>query len=248
MWTPSSGIVVPNLQVSTRAGQLHSSSFGVVGLSGQNGTGVGGSGTGPNGWGGSFISSQSFGLVATSSQSDGLVASTDRPDGNFAASFLDNVLVGGSFTALGAKSAAVKRRNGTHVRMYCQEAPEPWFEDFGTAELKNGRSEVPLDPEFDEVVKGDDYRVFLTEIGDCGGLYVSRKGPHRFVVQSRAGTNASGTFDYRVVARRLDEVGKRLEKVEVPAIAEQRQRIRSRRDLESKPQRGPDPTKPEGVR
>ena len=42
------------------------------------------------------------------------------------------------------------------------------------------------------MVKGDDYRVFLTEIGDCGGLYVSRKGPHRFEVRSRAGAGATG--------------------------------------------------------
>lgn len=75
-----------------------------------------------------------------------------------------------------------------------------------------------LDPEFDEVVKGDDYRVFQTVIGDCGGLYVSRKGPHRFVVQSRAGASADGTFDDRVVTRRLDDVGKRLERIDLPVI------------------------------
>ena len=52
--------------------------------------------------------------------------------------------------------------------------------------LKNGQASVALSADFDEVVDGTDYRVFLTEIGDCGGLYVSRKGPHRFEVKSRA--------------------------------------------------------------
>ena len=46
-----------------------------------------------------------------------------------------------------------------------------------------------------------------------GGLYVSRKDPHRFEVASRGGAAASGRFDYRVVARRKDDVGKRLEKI-----------------------------------
>jgi len=73
-------------------------------------------------------------------------------------------------------------------------------------------------PGGDLEVKGDDYRVFLTEIGDCGGLYVSRKGPHRFEVKSRGGAAAKGSFDYRVVARRFDDVGKRMEKVEIPPL------------------------------
>jgi hypothetical protein len=134
--------------------------------------------------------------------------------GATAARFDGPVIVNGTFTiAGGAKSAAVKHPDGVYRRLYCQESPEPWFEDFGTAELRNGQATVALDPDFDAVVKSDDYRLFLTEIGDCGGLYVSRKDPHGFGVRSRAGAAATGTFDYRVVARRRDEVGKRLEKV-----------------------------------
>jgi hypothetical protein len=140
-------------------------------------------------------------------------------NGATAGTFQGSVVINGSYTATGAKSAAVKKRDGSYVRLYCQESPEPWFEDFGTATLVNGQASVPLDPEFDEVVKGDDYRVFLTEIGDCGGLFVQRKGPHQFVVRSRAGAAASGSFDYRVVARRLDNVGTRLEKVVIPTMA-----------------------------
>src|SRR4029079_13838606 len=107
------------------------------------------------------------------------------------------------------------------------EAPESWFEDVGEATLTNGRAVVTLDPDFDAVVKDDDYRVFLTEIGDCGGLYVSRKGPHRFEVVSRAGASASGSFDYRVMARRADAVGTRMEKVTPPKPAEVRQAPRA---------------------
>jgi hypothetical protein len=97
--------------------------------------------------------------------------------------------------------------------MYSQESPEPWVEDFGTATLQGGRAEIALDPELDAVVESTEYLVFLTAIGDTGFLYISRKEPHRFEVRSERGPTASGAFDYRVVARRRDVQGKRLERV-----------------------------------
>jgi hypothetical protein len=104
--------------------------------------------------------------------------------------------------------------------MYCQESPEPWFEDFGTAELKGGQAVVDLDPEFDEVVKGDDYLVFPVPEGDCKGLFVSRKGPHRFVVKELQGGKSTLPFSYRVVSRRRENVGSRMEKVTIPTPVE----------------------------
>ena len=77
---------------------------------------------------------------------------------------------------------------------------------------------VDLDPDFDAVVKGDDYLVFMTAEGDCNGLYVSRKGPHRFVVEELKGGKSTLTFCYRLVSRRKDDVGKRLEKVQIPTF------------------------------
>ena len=56
--------------------------------------------------------------------------------------------------------------------------------------------------------------MFLTEYADLGGLFIADRRPHRFEVRSRSG--ASGAFGYRVVARRLDNVGKRMEKVVIP--------------------------------
>src|SRR6185369_6384084 len=115
------------------------------------------------------------------------------------------VTVNGAFQVVGGpKNALVKKKNGSYARMYCQEAPEPWFEDFGTATLTNGRAEIALDPDFDQVVKGDDYLIFLTPEGDCKGLFVSRKAPHRFVVEELQGGKSTLPFSYRVVSRRLD--------------------------------------------
>ena len=137
-----------------------------------------------------------------------------------AALFAGNVAITGSLTVQGSypKSAAVKKRDGTLARMYCQEAPEPWFVDFGRGQIKDGKAVVDLDPELDQVVKGDDYHVFLTEYGDLRGLYVADVRPHRFEVRSRDGAAANGSFGYRVVARPLDDVGGRMEKVERPKL------------------------------
>jgi hypothetical protein len=211
-------------------GRSNSPSNNAVGVYGQvpaaNAAGIGVRGDSPAGVGVYAASNTGRGVVAQTTSGNAVVGVTAANNvaailgvnsGGLAARFVGNVIVQGGATVTGPKSAAVKKRDGTHVRMYCQESPEPWFEDFGTAELKNGQASVALDPEFDEVVKGDDYRVFLTPIGVECSLYVSRKGPHRFEVRSVGGTAKDGSFDYRVVARRADPVGGRLEKVTIPA-------------------------------
>jgi hypothetical protein len=166
---------------------------------------VGVLGTSQSSIGGFFSSATSTGLYATG------------PASGFAARFDGPVLVNGNFTAIGgSKSAAVPHPDGSHRRLYCVESPESWFEDFGRDQLVNGRARVRLDPDFDALVRGDDYFVFLTESGDNGGLYVSQRGPHSFEVRARK-DGAAGSFDYRVVAKRKDIAGPRLERVDIPA-------------------------------
>jgi hypothetical protein len=125
--------------------------------------------------------------------------------GGTAAQFVGNVLIQGSLTVTGTfpKSAAVTHPDGSLRRVYCQESTEAWFEDFGSATLTNGRAVVDLDSDFDAVVKGDDYLVFMTA------------GPHRFVVEELKGGKSTLPFSYRVVSRRRDNVGRRLEKVDL---------------------------------
>jgi hypothetical protein len=160
---------------------------------------------------------------------------TNPGGGGRAAVFDGTVLVNGPFTVVGGpKSAGVKHPDGSVRRMYCQESPEPWFEDFGAATLQNGRAEITLDPEFDAVVKGDDYLVFMTAEGDCNGLFISRKGPHKFVVEELKGGKSTLQFSYRIVSRRRENVGKRLEKIDVkgpptPKISPQEIRPEPRR-------------------
>ena len=222
----SSGIPAP-----TGAGVFGSSTSGVLGLSnsafgmyGASNSGVGVYGVSANSFGVFGSSANSFGCggASTAPGTAALFGYSSTPGaiglqgihtvaGGTAGFFSGDVYITGRLTvASGAKSAAVKKKDGSMARVYCQESPEPWFEDFGTAELKGGQASVALDPEFDEVVKGDDYRVFLTPIGVECSLYVSRKGPHQFVVRTVGGAAVNGSFDYRVVARRAEAVGARL--------------------------------------
>ena len=64
------------------------------------------------------------------------------------------------------------------------------------------------------------YRVFLTPEGDCNGLYVSSKSPTGFEVRELKGGTSSLGFSYRVVAKRKDIPGARLERVPMPARVE----------------------------
>ena len=59
--------------------------------------------------------------------------------------------------------------DGSHRLLYCQESPEPWFEDFGAAKLVNRRAQVTFDPDFVAVVHNDKYLVFPVPEGTARG-------------------------------------------------------------------------------
>ena len=151
----------------------------------------------------------------------GVFGTTDSP-GAFAGYFhgpvqvVGDVTIFGNATVNGLKSAVVPFPDGSHRKLYCMESPESWFEDFGTGHLKNGQAEVPLDAEFATIVNSDEYHVFLTEYDDNNGLYVTNRTNMGFGVRSKLSATASGTFSYRVVAKRQDVAGARLEKVVLP--------------------------------
>jgi hypothetical protein len=131
----------------------------------------------------------------------------------YAGFFFGRVTVTGDLDVSGAKSAVVPFPDGTQHRLYCMESPESWFEDFGTGQLVNGRAQVQLDPGFASVVAANDYHVFLTEYEDNNGLYVTGRTNTGFGVYAKTSPNASGTFSYRVVAKRKDIVAPRFDQV-----------------------------------
>jgi hypothetical protein len=144
-----------------------------------------------------------MGIYGFSSGNAGIVGETANPN-SFAGFFQGNVIVTGNLAVMGTKSAAVPFPDGTQRALYCMESPELWFEDFGTAKLKAGRTVIKLDADFAKVIKRGDYRVFLTPEGDCRGLYVQRKGAASFKVCELAGGKSNVTFSYRIVGRRKD--------------------------------------------
>jgi hypothetical protein len=155
-----------------------------------------------------------------------VVGATNGVVGAYAAAFYGPVAVAGDFTVVGgAKSAAVRHPDGTHRRLYCLESPESWFEDFGTGRLECGRSEVTIDPDFAAMVDLTDYHVFLTGYDMSAPLFVHNRttagfaveaGPAAAALTGRTDTDLTGTFSWRVVAKRKDIAGARLAAVTVP--------------------------------
>jgi hypothetical protein len=137
--------------------------------------------------------------------------------GGLAGRFVGRTIVEGEFTVFGGpKSAVVPHPDGHHRRLYCEESTESWFSDYGRATLQQGRAEVRLDRDFAAIVRADDYDVFLTPRGDCNGLYVGGQTPNGFEVRELKGGTSTLPFSYRVVAKRKDIPGPRLERVVVP--------------------------------
>jgi hypothetical protein len=77
---------------------------------------------------------------------------------------------------------------------------------------------VQLEPGFAGVVKTDQYHVFPVANGDCKGLYVSNRTGSGFTVHELQGGTSNIGFSYRVVAKRKDIAGLRLEPVDEPAL------------------------------
>jgi hypothetical protein len=215
-------------------------SFGMFGRS-ANGDGV--RGESPNGRGVVGASSGSAGVAGFSDTSAGVYGWTQAPGvaavvGESAAValpmagfFQGGVLVSGNFQVLGGvKNAVVPMGDGSHAQVYCQESPEPYFEDFGRANLVNGVATVDIEPQFASIVHRQDYLVFITPGGDSNGLYVSRQTPQGFEVREARGGRSSLPFTYRIVAKRRDVQAQRLQRVD-PQILKTIERIKAKGNL-----------------
>ena len=143
-----------------------------------------------------------MGVFGFSAGNAGVVGQTGNPN-SFAGFFAGNVVVTGTLTA-GVKNAMVAFPDGSQRVLHCMESPEHWFEDFGTAKLRNGRAVVALDADFAKVIRRGDYRVFVTPEGDCRGLYIRNRSAASFEVRELAGGKSNVAFSYRIAGRRKD--------------------------------------------
>jgi hypothetical protein len=175
-----------------------------------------GGGPGAGGFAIYGLSANGHGLVGATAAAGAaaVVGASNGVAGAYAGVFYGPVVVGGTFTVFGAKSAAVPHPDGSHRRLYCMESPESWFEDFGRGTLVCGEATVALDPDFAAVVDASDYHVFVTAYDSDSYLNVLDRSPGGFRV--RANQAAEGAFSWRVVAKRKDITGARLERVEIP--------------------------------
>jgi len=137
-----------------------------------------------------------------------------------------NLYVQNNFQVSGTKSAAVPHPDGTHRLLYCVESPEAWFEDFGEGTITAGKAEVKLDPDFAAVVDTSKLHVFFTGHDTHHALTLAGRTATGFsvaavpstvaVAAGKVASDLSGTFTYRVVAKRKDVVAERLAKFTVP--------------------------------
>jgi hypothetical protein len=154
---------------------------------------------------------------ATLDQTVGIYGTTNGGGGNNANAFA-GYMDGNFVVAHGVKSAAVPHPDGTHRLVYCVESPDAWFEDVGKGQLTNGKANVTLDPDFAAVVDTGDYHAFpVSHDPACKGLGVVARSATGFMVQELNGGASSGTFSWRVVAKRRDLKVQRLAKVDLPS-------------------------------
>jgi hypothetical protein len=196
----------------------------VAGSNIAGGTAIAGFTDGPNSIGTAGASNSGLGVYGSSQSSVGVLGYTDtgsavvgvaNAHSAFAGYFVGSAYVTGALTVLGAKSAAVNTQGGLK-RLYSVESPESWFEDFGSGQLSQGQATVTIEPGFAEVVKTDSYHVFLTAYADSQGLYVSERHSSGFTVKEQNGGKSGASFSYRIVAKRADIAGVRLESIVAP--------------------------------
>jgi hypothetical protein len=194
------------------------SSANTIAIYGLNNSSYAGPSPGAGGFAIYGLCAKGHGLVGATATPGGaaVVGATNGVAGAYAGTFYGPVAVAGAFTVFGGpKSAAVPHPDGTHRRLYCTESPESWFEDFGESTLACGQAEVMLDPDFAAVADLSKYHVFLTGYDGQSDLSVCERTSSGFQVRATSGTG-SGSFSWRVVAKRKDIPAPRFEAVTVP--------------------------------
>jgi hypothetical protein len=109
--------------------------------------------------------------------------------------------------SLGAKSTMVKDENGKNRVLYCTEAPEVLFQDFGTGQLQQGKAHITIDPLFARNIQVDEkhpLKVFIQLEGDCKGVYVTNKTAFGFDVMELQNGNSAISFTWQIAANRAD--------------------------------------------
>lgn len=91
--------------------------------------------------------------------------------------------------------------------LFCPEAPEVLFEDYGIGTLKNGVTYIELDPILKKSMKIDEHhplKVFIQLEGECNGVFVTQKTADGFKVKELNNGTSNTSFSWHIVANRKD--------------------------------------------
>jgi hypothetical protein len=122
-----------------------------------------------------------------------------------------NEFLSGHITTAGGTLDRVHSPGGPTMDTYGARHTVPTIEDFGQGQLINGQGYVAIDATFGSTIDfRRPYLVFVTPDGDNNGLYVTGKTVHGFIVREARGGRSTLAFDYRIVAKPIDENGARL--------------------------------------
>lgn len=116
----------------------------------------------------------------------------------------------------GTVSTCVPDLNGKPATLHAIETPEFYFQDFGQAQLVNGRAHITIDPILAKNITISDkhpLRVFVQLEGDCKGVYVTNKTATGFDVVELNGGNSNVTFQWSITCNVADiMIGDRMAK------------------------------------
>lgn len=214
------GNALPGVYGTGNGVGVRGDSSGNIGVYGNSGSNLGVNGVSVSAAGVRGDSTSNIGVVGFCATNIGVQGQSTSGIGVYgltstgiAGRFDGQVVVNGDFSATGMKSAVVKASDGETRRLYCMESPESWFEDMGEAQLQSGFAAVAIPGDFATVVNLDaPYFVFVTANEDCNGLVVTERSSRGFVVKELRGGNSSAKFSFRILAKRADVSGARLQK------------------------------------
>lgn len=105
----------------------------------------------------------------------------------------------------GTKSTIVKDAQNQNRIMFCTEAPEILFQDFGEAQLVNGRATIVLDEVLSKNISDQKpVKVFIQLEGDCNGVYVTEKSNKGFTVVELGKGKSNIKFSWQIIGNRAD--------------------------------------------
>jgi len=132
----------------------------------------------------------------------------DNANGAYA--YVGGTTTGGTdikISGSGTAATIVSRPDNTKAIMFCTEAPEILFQDYGVGKLVNGRAHIELDPILVKNILVDadhPMKVFIQLEGECNGVYVTNKTQTGFDVIELNNGQSNVEFSWSIIANRAD--------------------------------------------